>query len=142
MHSLTLPPLTIPKDSRHLQLLCCALCTLAPFSALRCTHPPPTLSCAAGGRTWRWSSHKLPPPQHPSPRLPPPRRVVCCSSSPLRRISSHQSQILSRHRRISSSPPSPPLFRVFCRRHRLLTPDFKARKRLILPVRSTTYVTP
>jgi hypothetical protein len=96
-------------------LVCTVLRTPAPCSALRCTHPPPALSCAAAGRTWRWSSHRLPPPQRPSASSSPARRLLLLlvATAALRQISSYQSQIPSRRRRISSSLPSPPLSSSF-----------------------------
>jgi hypothetical protein len=120
-------------------LVCTVLRTPAPCSALRCTHPPPALSCAAVSRTWRRSSHQLPPPQRPSASSSSARRLLflLVATAALRQISSYRSQIPSRRRRISSSLPSPPLSSsFFCRCHHRLTPDFKAWRRLILPVRS------
>jgi hypothetical protein len=96
-------------------LVCTVLRTPAPCSALRCTHPTPALSCAAVGRTWRRSSHRLPPSQRPSSSSSPACRLLLLivATAALRQISSYRSQILSRRRQISSSLSSPPLSSSF-----------------------------
>jgi hypothetical protein len=98
-----------------LLLVCIVLRTPAPCSAMRCTHPPPALSCAAAGRTWRRSSHWLPPPQHPPTSSSPARRLLLhlIATAALHQTSSYRSQIPSRRHRISSSLPSPPLSSSF-----------------------------
>jgi hypothetical protein len=136
-HSLPNPTSTqYTQRQPPLFLVCTVLRTPAPCSALRCTHPPPALSCAAAGRTWRWSSHRLPPPQRPSASSSPTRRLLLLlvATAALRQISSYRSQIPSRRRGLAPPCHRRPSLRAFCRCHRRLTPDFKVSRRLIVPV--------
>jgi hypothetical protein len=100
------------QGSHHLLLFCVALHP----PALLYAHPPPALSCVAAG-------FLLPG----APSTPP--HLLHARSQAAEAGSGAAGLAPPRRRRFS--------LRVFCRRHRCLTLDFKARRHLNLPVRST-----
>jgi hypothetical protein len=104
MHTLILPPLRIPKFSRHL---------LLDSSALRCAHQPPALSCAAGGRPDM--APELPPA---SSSLAPPDLLLPGGSSAAPRchcVGSQATEAKSRAVAAGLAPPRShrPSLRVF-----------------------------
>jgi hypothetical protein len=134
--ALTLPPL---KYNAEAAVNSSSLC-VAPVQ------PPPALCCAA--ISWTYLSKLLPPPQCPLASSTP------TSFAHPRRLHSLQSRAVDanggRTRRFQAgsqaakAEPWPAIARLAppYGHHRRLMPDFKARRRLRFPVRSTTLATP
>jgi hypothetical protein len=126
-----------PRHGRRIRRLATSP---SPRHGHRIRRPPSRHHCYRG-----MSSHR-----HRHRRIPSCCRwIVSCHH----RIPSCRRRIASRHHQVSSSPPPPLSLRVLGaaaataplsssswrrhrHRHRRLTPDFKASRRLILPVRS------